>query len=223
MKIYALSGLGADERAFHKLKLNGEFIPIKWLEPEKNESLKSYAIRLGDHIDTSEEFVLLGLSFGGMLASELNKTLNPTLTILISTASTKRELPRYFSVVRFLRLYQVVPSSWFKPPGWIMSRYFRLKRNASRALIKEIIQDSDPKFIKWAIGAIMKWDNTTVPENVLRIHGVNDPVLTNRKLEGSITVGKGHLIIFDQAEKISEVVNEKLKKLGSKSQKANNK
>ncbi|MCP4457135.1 MAG: alpha/beta hydrolase [Cytophagales bacterium] len=210
MKIYALSGLGADERAFQNLSLDGEFIPIKWLTPKKNESLKSFALRLGDQIDTAEPFVLLGLSFGGMLASELNKTLTPELTILISSASTKSELPVYFSIVRFLRLYQIVPASLFKPPAWIMNHYFRLKRNPSRGLIKEIMRDSDPKFLKWAIRAIMKWDNEVVPENVFRIHGANDPVLTNRKLPGTITVDKGHLIVFDQAERISEIVNERI-------------
>ena len=218
MKIYALSGLGADERAFQKLKLKGEFIPIKWLEPKKNESLKSYAHRLGEQIDTSEDFVLLGLSFGGMLASELNKTLKPKLTILLSTASTKSELPSYFPIVCFLRLPWILPASWFKPPDWITNRYFRLKRNPDRVLIKKIMKDSDPKFLKWAIGAMMKWDNVTVPENVLRIHGANDPVLPNRKLPETITIGKGHLIIFDQANRISEIVNERVDQLNSKSQ-----
>jgi len=214
MKIYAISGLGADERAFQKLKLEGEFIPIKWLEPEKNESLKSYAHRLGEQIDTSEEFVLLGLSFGGMLASELNKTLHPKLTILLSTASTKNELPRYFPIVRFLRLPWILPASWFKPPEWVTNHYFRLKRNPDRVLIKEIMRDSDSKFLKWAISAMMTWDNTVVPENILRIHGANDPVLTNRKLPGTITLGKGHLIIFDRAGGISKVVNERMEKIG---------
>ena len=216
MKIYALSGLGADERAFQKLAVDGEFIPIKWLEPEKNESLQSFALRMGDQVDTSEPFVLLGLSFGGMLASELTQKLKPELTILLSSASTKSELPAYFSIVRFLRLTQLLPSRLFKPPTWLMNRYFRLRRNKSWALIKEIMNDSNPKFLKWAIGAIMKWDNEVVPQNVLRIHGANDPVLTNRKLPGSITVGKGHLIVFDEAEKVSEIINGQMKSLESK-------
>lgn len=213
MKIYALSGLGADERAFQKLKLEGEIIPIKWLTPDRNESLKSYALRLGEQIDASEPFVLLGLSFGGMLASELNKVIKPELTILLSSASTRQELPSHFAVVRFLRLHRIIPAGWLKPPPWIMSRYFGLKHNPARSSIMEIMNDSDPKFLKWAIGAIMKWDNSTVPENVLRIHGANDPVLTNRKLPDSITLGKGHLIVFDEAKRISEVVNLKLREI----------
>ena len=207
MIIYGLSGLGADERAFQKLKLDHEFVPIKWVIPIQKESLKSYALRLADQIDTTQPFVILGLSFGGMLASEICKILNPSLTILVSSASTRKELPAYFAVVRLLGLAQMVPAKLFKPPAWIMRRYFRLKRNPNRALVKEIMADSDPVFLKWAIGAMMKWKNSEMPENVLRIHGNNDPVLINRKLPGSITIGKGHLIIFDQAERISEVVN----------------
>ena len=213
MKIYGLSGLGADERSFRKLKLNHEFIPIKWWVSHQNESLKSYALRLSKQIDTSHPFVILGLSFGGMLATEISKVLNPSLTILISSASTRKELPAYFGIVRFLRLWQLLPARWFKPPKRIMKRYFRLKKNPNRELVKEIMADADPVFIKWAIGAMMMWDNTRAPKNVLRIHGNNDPVLTNRKLPGSITVGNGHLVIFDKAKRISEIVNERLEKL----------
>ena len=210
MKIYALSGLGADERAFQKLNINGEFIPISWLDPKPEESLSSYANRLSEQIDQSEPFVLLGLSFGGMLASELNKIIKPELTILLSSASTKNELPAYFTVIRKLRLTRILPASCFKPPAWFMNSYFRLKRNQDRALVKDIMRDSNPVFIKWAVGAIMNWDNTIVPENVLRIHGDKDRVLINRRLPDSITLGKGHLIVFDQANKVSEIVNERI-------------
>ena len=213
MKIYGLSGLGADERAFQKLNFDHEFIPIKWLKPAHKESLKSYADRLADQVDTTEPFVVLGLSFGGMLASEISKELNPSLTILVSSASTRKELPSYFVVVRFLHLAQILPAKLFKPPAWLMRRYFRLKKNPNRALIKEIMADSDPVFLKWAIGAMMKWKNTVMPQNVLRIHGNNDPVLPNRKLSGSISVGNGHFIIFDKAKRISELVNERVSSL----------
>ena len=213
MKIYGLSGLGADERAFQKLNLDHEFIPIKWLKATQRESIKSYALQLAKQIDTSEPFVVLGLSFGGMLASEINKVLNPSLTILISSASTRKELPAYFGVVRFFHLAQILPAKLFKPPAWIMRKYFRLKKNPNRALINEIMVDVNPVFLKWAIGAMMKWDNTEMPQNVLRIHGNNDPVLINRKLPDSKSVGNGHLIIFDKAKRISEIVNERVSEI----------
>ena len=93
MKIYAFSGLGTDERIFRQLALDHELIPVKWINPLPKEKLSSYAQRLGEQIDQSEPFALLGVSFGGMLVSELVKTLNPEKVILISSASTRFELP----------------------------------------------------------------------------------------------------------------------------------
>src|SRR6478735_6112289 len=81
--VYFISGLAADERLFHNLQLP-ENIKIKylpWLEPEKAESMNSYCRRLAAPIDTNSGFVLVGLSFGGMAAIEMNKFLRPRKTV----------------------------------------------------------------------------------------------------------------------------------------------
>lgn len=90
MKIYAISGLGADERAFQFLEFPYEVVHVKWITPEGDESMSSYAKRLCAQVDTSEPFALVGLSFGGMLATEMCKFIKPVHTILLSSAETKR-------------------------------------------------------------------------------------------------------------------------------------
>lgn len=42
-KIYFISGLGADKRAFHQLNLPGfEKIFIDWIQPMPNETIQTY-------------------------------------------------------------------------------------------------------------------------------------------------------------------------------------
>ncbi|WP_353717332.1 hypothetical protein [Dyadobacter sp. 676] len=67
MNVYFISGLGADERVFTKLKLDPRLNVkyIKWVRPLKKETLQHYAARLSKQIDTSQPFQLVGLSFGG--------------------------------------------------------------------------------------------------------------------------------------------------------------
>ena len=48
MKLYAISGLGADQRVFKYLTLDCEIIPLEWIDPQKNEPLENYAIRLSE-------------------------------------------------------------------------------------------------------------------------------------------------------------------------------
>lgn len=85
MTLYAISGLGADERVFQYLKLEHELIPIPWLTPENGEPIEWYAKRMAAKINTEEEFVILGVSFGGLVAVEMSKILKPTITVLISS------------------------------------------------------------------------------------------------------------------------------------------
>src|SRR5690606_4307095 len=97
MKIYQVSGLGANEKAFKYLKINPEFetVYIPWLQPEELETLGNYAERMAAKIDTSEEFILMGLSFGGIIVQEMNRFLHPKLNILISTVKSREELPLF--------------------------------------------------------------------------------------------------------------------------------
>jgi D-arabinose 1-dehydrogenase-like Zn-dependent alcohol dehydrogenase len=83
LKIYGISGLGADKRVFKFLKLDSELIPIDWIEPLKNESIINYSKKLSTKIDQNEKVCLIGVSFGGLVATEISKLINPALTILI--------------------------------------------------------------------------------------------------------------------------------------------
>ena len=87
MKAYCISGIGANEKVFHQLTLNFDYIPIKWVPTDNSETLQDYAKKLCGQVDTSEEFVLIGVSYGGMLATEMNNFIHPVKTILISSSS----------------------------------------------------------------------------------------------------------------------------------------
>ena len=65
--VYCIPGMGVDRRLFKNIKLQqGELRFIEWLEPQRDESLASYAQRLSAQIDRSGPFALLGVSFGGI-------------------------------------------------------------------------------------------------------------------------------------------------------------
>ena len=66
-RIYCISGLGADERIFQKLKIkDAELHALQWIRPENNESISQYAMRFKSQIN-EENPVILAVSFGGLI------------------------------------------------------------------------------------------------------------------------------------------------------------
>ena len=80
-KIFIFSGLGADHRVFHKMNFQ-EFVPvfIHWIEPLKKETIQNYAIRISKQI-TEPNPIVLGISFGGIMAIEVSKLRVPPLDL----------------------------------------------------------------------------------------------------------------------------------------------
>ena len=94
-----LSGLGADKRVFDFLDLSDYSIyHITWIIPLPRESMAEYAFRLLPQI-TSDNPVLIGVSFGGMIALEIAKLISVEKVILISSATSPNAIPSYFKLI----------------------------------------------------------------------------------------------------------------------------
>lgn len=209
MKIYCISGLGADERVFKYLNLNHEIIPLAWIKHDKNESLEHYASRLAAKIDTSKEFGVLGVSFGGLVAVEISKILNPKVTILISSVATRNELSPLLKGVGKMNVVKYLPSKIFNPPKKIAHFLFGTD---NKELLNKILDDTDLDFTKWAVNELLNWKNTTHLSSIIKISGVNDKLLPPNKTDNTILIEKGeHFMIVDKAKEISKVINERLK------------
>lgn len=208
MKLYGISGLGADKRVFDYLALDCDFIPIEWIEPKPNESIEDYSLRLSAVIDNDIEFGILGVSFGGLIATEISKILKPVLTILISSVETKYELRPLIKAIGKLNLTKVIPLKLFDPPRKIA--HFLFGTNKTQ-LLDSILDDSDIRFTKWAICELVSWKNQEKLESVLKIGGTKDKLIPSRWIENTNLInGGGHFMIVDKATEISKLINEKI-------------
>ena len=208
MKIYGISGLGADKRVFQFLNLEYEFIPIDWIDPLKNESIAEYSKRFSSVIDTSEKFCVLGVSFGGLIAVEISKFLKPELTILISSAETRKEIPLIYRFLGKTKIVKIIPAKLLNPPRWIAKILFGTKKVT---LLNEILNDTDLKFTKWAVQELFAWKNDQRVENVLKITGTKDKLIPQKPNENIAFIkGGGHLMIIDNAKEVSEIINKEI-------------
>src|ERR1044071_8566207 len=85
MTIYLLPGLGADERLFQYLNLGEhEVIPIHWITPTADDTIENYAAKIALQISGADS-VLIGQSFGGIMAVEIGKIMPFQKIIIISS------------------------------------------------------------------------------------------------------------------------------------------
>lgn len=199
--IYGLGGLGVDHRVFKYLTANAKLIPVEWIKPNADEDISAYAKRVSNQIDMDQEFGILGVSFGGFVAIEMNKYIKPSFTILISSASRSSELPKVKSVFENFNIHKYLPNFILKPPLFILNYMFEAK---NKLLLKEIILDTDPLFLRWAIGEILHWKSDVEVPNLHVIHGSADKIIPLVNESSLVIEGGGHFMVVDRADEVSE-------------------
>ena len=212
MKVYFISGLGADRRAFYKIKLPGGYHPVylDWITPHANESFQEYAKRFSESIERDEEFVLVGLSFGGMLASELAKIVSPKKLIIISSLSSYKELPWYFKLAGKLGIHRIISPSLYKR-ATIMNRFMGAGNKEMKSIVYSYVNNIDPAFIRWSLNVIVHWSHTERLSDLVHIHGSNDHLLPYRYVKADYLVKNGgHLMVMNRADEVNNILHDVL-------------
>ena len=77
-----------------------------------------------------------------------------------------------------------------------------------------ILDDTDLKFAKWAVGQLISWKNEDRLENVIKIHGTKDKLIPLKsKINTEIIKDDQHFMIVDKAQEISDIINKEITKL----------
>jgi pimeloyl-ACP methyl ester carboxylesterase len=205
IELYLLSGLGADRRVFNFLDLHGfELIFIDWIKPLKDETIESYARRLLVQIKSTRP-TLIGVSFGGIIAIEIAKLVETNRVILVSSATTKGDIPARYRLAGNLLMNKLIPGSFYRKANFVVYWLFGVKKKKEKDLLKAIMDDADNDFVDWATKKIADWDNERLLPNVITIHGTADRVLPFRKADYIVHNG-GHLMVVSKAEEVSRIL-----------------
>jgi pimeloyl-ACP methyl ester carboxylesterase len=204
-RIFLVPGLGADARIFQYINLQGhQAIPIIWLKPEKQDTLSTYAQKLIDHYKITPRSIVIGNSLGGMLAIEIAKRVKLDKAILISSVKTASEAPRSHKWYGYLPLYKLIPSSWLPLTGFIVRKVMGKMSKHHQELFVSMLKGTSPKFIKWALGAILHWDNQIIPPHVYHITGDKDKIFPYQRIKGATIIKGGtHIMIYTKAKEIN--------------------
>ena len=212
-ELYILSGLGADHKVFAKLQLPRNHHYLHWIEEKKNESLNAYAIRLCDQIK-HDNIVLIGLSFGGIIAQEIAKIRAVKHIILLSSIRSANELAWYYRLAGRLGISYLLPNFIIKSNTVLLRYLFSLSSDEESALLNDILHRNSSKHFRWALNHIANWNEKVAPCPISQIHAKRDRIFRTKFLKSSFElVEGGHFMLYTDANQTSTALKNALEKI----------
>ena len=212
---YIFSGLGADERVFEQIDF-GDFSPvfIPWEKVELEQSLESYVKKLSKQVQTPNP-VLIGISFGGMIAQEMSALFGNCPVLIISSIQTRIQLPVFMRAGGRISLHKLIPIKLVLKNRWMNHWLFGTKTEHEKKVLDQILADSDPVFTQWAIHQITTWKRRKeIPAKVIHIHGDQDRIFKIGNVNPDYIIKGGtHFMTVSKHEEVSLVIQEALAKL----------
>jgi pimeloyl-ACP methyl ester carboxylesterase len=207
--VFVISGLGADDRIFYKLNFgNNNVTHLSWQRPLPKESFEAYATRLALPIVGQQNVILVGLSFGGMVAAEIARQLPCEKVILISSAKHGGEIPRLYKIAAKIGLHKIVNASLLKQANIVTNKLFSTRARQDKKLVHNMIQQADTVFLNWAINNIVQLPVKPTPANLVHIHGTADRILPYKNIQATHTVHAGkHLMVVNNNKEIQGYLN----------------
>jgi len=152
--------------------------------------------------------ILLGVSFGGMVAIEIAKQVPIERLIIVSSVKTTAELPPWMRLTGRLYLYKVLPTRSYKFTEKFDNRRLGVTNDDERKLVDSYRKKIDPVYFNWAVHRIFRWKNDWFPENIVQIHGERDRIFPLKRLTPThVITGGTHIMILNKADKLSRCIN----------------
>ena len=202
-----MPGLAASSMVFENIKLDSKKYSlhrIDWIQPKKNESIKTYCVRLSKKIKHKNP-VLLGVSFGGIIAQELDKIIKVKKLIIVSSVKSHKEYPILYKIARDYQLNNALPFGMFD--NFIK---FSLKLNINKLykridLAERYLTERNEIYLEWAVWSLLNWKQEKYRPDLIHIHGDKDKVFPIENISKCIKIKGGrHEMIILKAKWFNE-------------------
>ena len=210
MKAYFISGLGANCSVFDHIQLpeGYEKVYLEWLVPQKNETLDSYARRMGEVIENPQNSILIGLSLGGMVAIQVASIYRVPRVIMISSLRDQNDLKPYLQLGLKTRPDFWLPNLSFPVIRKLARTYMKVRSKSGIEKLDEMLHQTDMRFAKWAFRILRTHRYKPVPGLTLcHMVGNEDHLVKPWKADHSFIVNHaGHLMVFENAREINRLL-----------------
>ena len=210
MKLYIISGLGADFKVLEKINFpeSLEVVFLDWLIPENKEDFHHYVERMADRVDDSEPFALLGYSFGGLIVQEIDKIKPAEKVVIMGSIKSDKEKSRFIKFGEISRITKYLPQSMFNVKSAAIYSVARNIVDPKNPKLMEYFTVRDQYYLKWGIEKVSDWKFEENPK-VIQILGSKDIVFPVKYSKPDYIVQNGtHLFPATKPKQVSKILNE---------------
>ena len=207
--VYFVPGMAAGAEIFRNIRLPEDRFTshiLEWLIPEKNEKIALYAKRMAALI-TEKDSVLIGVSFGGVVAQEMSEYVSLRKLIIISSVKTEYELPRRMKFARKSFFYKLIPTSLVLSAEDLTKFSVGPRSQKRLRLYQEYLHVRDKQYLDWAIQNMVCWNRKKPVAGVVHIHGDKDIVFPIKYIKNcEVQKGGTHIMVLNKGQELSEKI-----------------
>lgn len=210
--VYFVPGLAANKKIFKFISLPEELFELHfldWIIPKSTkEPIEDYAERMCAEISHKNP-ILVGCSYGGVVAQEMSKLITTKKTIIISSIKTKYELPSRLILAQKTKAYKLFPTKAVENLEDYDILFFTDFLKKRSELYKTYLSVRNATYLQWAIHNMLNWHQEVALENIIHIHGNKDEIFPIKNIKNAIEINNGtHIMILDKAKTISKILEE---------------
>ena len=208
--LYFIPGVATDSSVFAALELQQyDRVYLEWERPKRGETISDYAKRFAQQIDPADNPILVGYSFGGIMAIEISKHIPIAAIILVSSIKHYMERPVAMLLTSTFSLNRIMPAR--------LGRNFRFaytwlndpQNAAERIFIDQMARKMDSQHTDWAISNALSWRHHHPVKHLYHIHGDADRIFPVRYIHGPFIRIRGgsHLMLLNKGPEISRHIH----------------
>lgn len=205
-----IPGMGADGRLFGPQAAGGlRFDICELARPERNQSLPDYARTCCTRMALDGPCVLVGVSFGGMLAFEMARYCPASAVVLVASCCRRSAVPSRY---RYLELVsRLVPSGLIRRRAEVSGRLLaRIERTTPEVgeVVVAMARDVDVIQLRRIARMIMRWrPKLSLACPIHQIHGSVDRIIPLAGVRpDEVVQGGGHLINLTHADQVNHFI-----------------
>lgn len=209
--VYFIPGMCCSTDIFEHIILDDtlfEMHLISWPEVTKSLSLQQYAQIISLKI-THANPILVGVSFGGIVAQEISKLISVEKTIIISSIRCTQEYPPLYKFSRRTKLHKLLPTGKF---NWMISflkLFLNDKKKDRLNYYDKYLPLRDKNYLDWTINTILNWKQNTPIKNVYHLHGELDELFPIKYIKNATIISGGtHAMIIVKHKQINKLLQQ---------------